>query len=335
MSTQGKSARSLRVCVVIPYFQRKPGILAGALRSILAQEDAGEVTVIIVDDESPVSPDGEIPVDAPDGVRFLVVRQPNGGPAKARNTGLDHVPPETDVLAFLDSDDTWTPTHLHNASEAVVAGYDFYFANYTEPGTDIDAFAEHRRLESKMCKPLPFGSHLFEYQDDMVAQLFGANVIETSTVVYRWSRFSNLRFDRRFEVAFEDHYFWFSIVNSGCRIAFSTVVESRYGLGVNIWRSSRGMESDLFLRGLVDQRRLYSTTRLHWRGNSKRKMFVSDKVRLVRSAVVASVLFRVRRRIKLQWRSLSEYAKADPLIVILALPIALKVFRSFVNSRVS
>ena len=38
-----------------------------------------------------------------------VIVQPNGGPGSARNTGLDSAPPDTRYIAFLDSDDEWTP----------------------------------------------------------------------------------------------------------------------------------------------------------------------------------------------------------------------------------
>ena len=43
------------IAVVIPYFQREPGILAKALKSVLASEAVEDVHVIVVDDESPVS----------------------------------------------------------------------------------------------------------------------------------------------------------------------------------------------------------------------------------------------------------------------------------------
>ena len=49
------------ITVVIPYFQREPGILARALASIAAQQACPlSVHVIVVDDASPVPADAEI-----------------------------------------------------------------------------------------------------------------------------------------------------------------------------------------------------------------------------------------------------------------------------------
>ena len=49
-----------RVAVVIPYFQRESGILAGALQSVSAQEVDADLSVIIVDDGSPVRAHDEL-----------------------------------------------------------------------------------------------------------------------------------------------------------------------------------------------------------------------------------------------------------------------------------
>ena len=42
------------VAVLIPYFQRQPGILANTVRSVLAQQGFDDYQVIVVDDGSPV-----------------------------------------------------------------------------------------------------------------------------------------------------------------------------------------------------------------------------------------------------------------------------------------
>jgi glycosyltransferase involved in cell wall biosynthesis len=114
------------ITVVIPYFQRSPGILAKALASIAAQEGCPlPIQVIVVDDASPAPVAAELAgVGAmPHPVR--VITQANGGPGAARNTGLDHAPPGTRYLAFLDSDDEWMPDHLARAVAALECGYDF------------------------------------------------------------------------------------------------------------------------------------------------------------------------------------------------------------------
>ena len=94
------------ITVIIPYYQRTPGILAKALASIAAQQDSPlPVHVIVVDDASPVPAAAEIADIEGPPYTLQVIVQPNGGPGAARNTGLDNAPKETKYIAFLDSDD--------------------------------------------------------------------------------------------------------------------------------------------------------------------------------------------------------------------------------------
>ena len=46
--------------VVIPYFQREPGILRRALASVLRQRGVEQVAVVVVDDASPVPASAEV-----------------------------------------------------------------------------------------------------------------------------------------------------------------------------------------------------------------------------------------------------------------------------------
>ena len=41
--------------VIVPFFQREAGVLTAAIRSALAQRDAGPITVVVCDDGSPVA----------------------------------------------------------------------------------------------------------------------------------------------------------------------------------------------------------------------------------------------------------------------------------------
>jgi mycofactocin system glycosyltransferase len=82
------------VTVVIPVRDR-----AALLDRCLAALD-GRYPVVVVDDGSR-SPAAVAAVAAAHGAT-LVARAPGGGPAAARNTGLDHV--TTDLVAFVDSD---------------------------------------------------------------------------------------------------------------------------------------------------------------------------------------------------------------------------------------
>lgn len=89
--------------VVIPTYGR-PRFLAEAVTSVLAQT-VDDLECIVVDDASPE------PVTAPEDERVRVVRREvNGGPAAARNTGVQHASGR--YVAFLDDDDCFTPDRL-------------------------------------------------------------------------------------------------------------------------------------------------------------------------------------------------------------------------------
>ena len=118
--------------VVIPYYQKQAGILQRALGSVFAQTFQ-DFDVVIVDDQSPfpIETDLETLSDEQRS-RIRVIKQPNAGPGGARNTGLDAVPAQTDFVAFLDSDDLWTPDHLQNAQVTMTRfSADCYWASIT------------------------------------------------------------------------------------------------------------------------------------------------------------------------------------------------------------
>lgn len=91
----------MKLSVIIPAFNRERTVGA-TIESVLACGAPAEV--VVVDDESS---DRTSEVARGFGPSVTVVRQPNAGPAGARNTGLRHATGE--VIAFLDSDDVWSP----------------------------------------------------------------------------------------------------------------------------------------------------------------------------------------------------------------------------------
>ena len=94
------------VSVIIPVFNGAATI-AAAIDSALAQEFAGEVEVIVVNDGSTDAT--SIVLDAYHG-RVTVLDRVNGGPASARNAGVRASRGE--YVAFLDADDIWMPARL-------------------------------------------------------------------------------------------------------------------------------------------------------------------------------------------------------------------------------
>jgi glycosyltransferase involved in cell wall biosynthesis len=99
-----------RFSIVIPTFGR-PQFLAEALESVCAQTFQ-DFECIVVDDCSPTS------AQLPDDSRLrLVRRSANGGPAAARNSGVQAARGE--VLLFLDDDDVYTSSRLALAEEGL------------------------------------------------------------------------------------------------------------------------------------------------------------------------------------------------------------------------
>jgi mycofactocin glycosyltransferase len=90
-----------RVSVVIPVLDR-PEALADCLASLRRSDEGGALSVVVVDDGS-TDPAAIEEVCGRFGAR-LVVRSDNGGPAAARNDGIEAV--DTELVAFLDSDCT-------------------------------------------------------------------------------------------------------------------------------------------------------------------------------------------------------------------------------------
>ncbi len=93
------------VSVVIPTWNRASEI-RGAIDSVLAQTHS-RIELIVVDDGST---DDTPSVLASYGDRIVAIRRENAGVSAARNTGVRAAKGE--LLAFLDSDDTWTPDKI-------------------------------------------------------------------------------------------------------------------------------------------------------------------------------------------------------------------------------
>ena len=100
------------VSAIIPTYNRAQ-IVCRAINSALAQTYA-RVEVIVVDDGST---DETVSMLSQYQGKIRVIRQANAGPAAARNTGVRNS--SGDLLAFLDSDDFWTPRKLELQVDAL------------------------------------------------------------------------------------------------------------------------------------------------------------------------------------------------------------------------
>ena len=239
--------------IVVPFFQRTPGLLNRALLSVAAQEGAPPFHIYVVDDSSPVSAESELAGLGEDLTHNVtILRQPNGGPGAARNLALDRVSADTTFIAFLDSDDAWTSNHLHNVATAFAAGADFYFA-------------EHQREEDAQSRfvqcafrpdggPVAGGDDTIFYSDarTLSRAIMMRSPIGTSTVAIRRDKIGQTRFATWLRSAGEDSIFWLEILRTNIKIACGVTLEGALGRGVSVF-NHRGWGDVATLRTVLDE----------------------------------------------------------------------------------
>jgi succinoglycan biosynthesis protein ExoW len=239
-----------RVAVIIPYFQREPGILTRAVESVIAQQLPAAITVhvLIIDDSSPHPAQADLAnLRMGPGVTLEVLQQPNAGPGGARNRGLEIVEQSGhfDFVAFLDSDDIWLPTHLDDALSALHSGYDFYCCDNSRDGIfarfsqDVALLNDNGRALADRATTLdPEGPVLGFPAHALDDEFVTGYLSHTSTVVLRASRIRGLRFDSDLRSASEDRMFWLTVALSGAPVAISWRCNVTCGRGVNVFFSA-------------------------------------------------------------------------------------------------
>lgn len=284
--------------VVIPHFQRQPGLLAAAVRSVFSQTIASRAVVVIGDDSSPVAAAdelrgiAEIPQD-----RVIIVRRPNGGAGAARNTALDALPASVRYVAFLDSDDTWRPMHLANAVFALEAGYDAYFSNFIGVGYPDQGHFE--RIGSLRPQDHPLVDAERRIHALAVSALEhtvsdGGGLIGTPTVVYRYERHPALRFREEFYNG-QDFFFWMDLAELGARFAFSFEVECDNGTGVNIYQAS-GWGTEKSLQRLRNELFVWTSVERFYRLTPSLRRANRVTIRNLQADVGKDLVHRLRHR---------------------------------------
>ncbi len=284
------------ISIIIPYFQRTSGVLQRALRSVQRQHGVSSIHVIVVDDGSPISARSEMAsLGGAFRVPVTVIEQRNGGPGAARNRGLDSAPNDTKYIAFLDSDDEWSEDHLHHAARALDQGYDCYFANNFQLGQTIGAFERAGRITPRDHPLLFDDAPLRAYSGDMFNQIVTGNVIGTSTIVFNFQKFADVRFRVDFRSAGEDYLFWMTLAARGAKFAFSDKVEAVYGPGVNIF-SGAGWGTEGHLGRLRDEARYLKTFKNDFSLTAEQLNFVNKRIRETRFAMVRALLHQISHR---------------------------------------
>jgi succinoglycan biosynthesis protein ExoW len=296
---------SIIVAVIIPYFQRESGILRRCLNSILSQELDLPVSfnVIIVDDDSPWPTNEELrSLVIPPGYGLQVVKRPNGGPAAARNKGLDAIPAGTDFVAFIDSDDIWEPTHIQRALSVLKSGGELYFSDHTSWNTQQGSLKTTRFFQEstayRKLKPAEGASGAWVCDTGVaISYLVREFVAHLSSVVYRYSKLSDARFIVDL-VPGEDHLFFLDLAVRCGAISFSTEIEAHLGNGINIYNSTTSWDSPGNLSRCLAVICLHKEMCRRYTISPETKSYLSHNVqrwRVVLTFVLARYLVRSRR----------------------------------------
>jgi CDP-glycerol glycerophosphotransferase len=140
-----------RLSVVVPIYNVEL-YLEECLDSIAAQT-FGDFECVLVDDGSTDSSAAIAEAYTAKDPRFRLIQQENKGLGAARNTGWRHIAPDSEYLAFVDSDDTLPPnayqlmvSTLDETGSDFVAGNALRFsaAGYAPSGVHIKPFKETR-----------------------------------------------------------------------------------------------------------------------------------------------------------------------------------------------
>jgi succinoglycan biosynthesis protein ExoW len=336
MMAVGHVTRPRTIAVVIPFFQRASGILTRALKSVLAQDLPADtlVKVYIVDDSSPVTADAEVAgLPSVPGFTLRVERQPNGGPGSARNKGLELAEADgSDVVAFLDSDDIWLPTHLRDALHALDSGYDFYCCDNSREGAfalfseDVPLLANKGRALADRATTLDAEGPVLGFAAHALDEEFVTGYLShTSTVVLRASRIRGVRFDPDLRNASEDRMFWLTAVLSGAPVAISWRCNVVCGTGVNIFFAAYDWNAPATLERIGSQL-LFAEKLLRMPGlTPNRSAFARDRARMKRRAYSFLFLRTLLRGRRPPMASFWRLLRHDPWLPLRMPPLFLTV----------
>jgi succinoglycan biosynthesis protein ExoW len=254
------------VGVVIPYFQREPGILRRALDSVAAQllPDDVRVKVVVVDDDSPHPLDQELEgFHLYEPFELITFRRENGGPGAARNTGLDGLDPsKVEFVAFLDSDDAWFEQHIAASLLALKRGADFYFANSLHDDRTSFSYFDYMAKRHELGIDAPPAARTISGQeafDEFIVHC----IPHTSQVVFRFSNHADVRFDTSLRRTGEDQLFWIELARRSEFVSYLTAPMGSRGEGVSIYREALAWDStnapDRLIDGLIFRQKLVTS----------------------------------------------------------------------------
>jgi len=301
--------------VVIPFYQREPGILRRALASVFAQTNQ-DFDIIIVDDASPLAADIELEtIDEAWRSRINVIRQPNGGPGGARNTGLDAVPASTTFVALLDSDDIWLPNHLGNAFESMARfGAECYWASMQASDEFYYHFGMAELEKTEGGTRLSETPLVIEMPDLASVMLKNWSFLHLTCMVMARPVFESVRFDPTLRLAAEDVLFFVDCILKSKRTILCDEPGAARGMGINIFHSIDN-ESPEFLRQQFNTWVALDTLEQRFQARPGDVASIASYKNTARRQALWSQAGRVKRRQAPDFGLLARWIMRDPALI--------------------
>jgi succinoglycan biosynthesis protein ExoW len=308
--------------IIIPFYQREDGILRRALASAFSQTFQ-DFDIIVVDDQSPYPVASELaPLPEEERARITVVSQPNAGPGGARNTGLDHVAGQTSYVAFLDSDDIWTPNHLENAFAAMQAlGGDCYWASI-EGGEEFDyhfgiaALEQVEGARRVMEKPV-----ILDVPDIAGVMVNNWAFLHMSCMVISRPLIETVRFDAALRLAAEDVLYFCDCMLAAKQVLLCAEAGALRGEGINIFHGVDNTSPEFLKQQFITWMAL---DRLETRFARRPREIEAIKAHkmMARKQAVWSQIGVLRRRGRPDFKLLARWVAQDPRLLQSALQLA-------------
>lgn len=206
------------ISVVIPLYNKEP-FIERTISSVLAQTHT-DFEIIIVDDGSTDESVARVKLFADERIRLINLE--HGGVSAARNRGISEA--NSDLIAFLDADDTWKPTFL----ETILS----LEANFPEAG----AFATNYEIILPEGKPyFPKYQRIPVSKEKVILPSYiklvkGDLPIMSSAVAVKKSVFMEIGGFLEGESLGEDQEMWFRIAQH-YPISYATSREATYYRG--------------------------------------------------------------------------------------------------------
>lgn len=301
--------------VIIPFYQKQPGILRRALTSIFAQTYQ-DFDIVVVDDESPYPAAQELQdVDPGWKARINVVLQPNGGPGGARNTGLDHVPAETRFVALLDSDDIWLPDHLQNAHDGMTRfDADCFFASMQASEEFYYHFGMRELEAQEGGKRLSEEPLVIEMPDLASIMLKNWSFLHLSCMVMGASVFREIRFEPALRLAAEDVLFFCDCILKSRRTILCDEPGAARGMGLNIFHSIDN-RSPQFLRQQFNTWVALDTLEQRFSNRPGDVASIAGYKNTARRQALWSQAGRMKRRQSPEFGLLAKWVMRDPALI--------------------